>query len=78
MQIEQLSEIFHVRGLNNEDIDQIYDLSCRNTIFYQGRSLGEWCERLGLNYKEVYRKIFDCHWTFERALSLPIDEQPTK
>lgn len=35
MQIEQLSEIFHVRGLNNEDIDQIYDLSCRNTIFYQ-------------------------------------------
>jgi RimJ/RimL family protein N-acetyltransferase len=35
MDIDLLSNTFDVRRLGEEDIDLIYDLSCRNEIFYQ-------------------------------------------
>lgn len=35
MEIDLLSNIYDVRRLNTEDIDMIYDLSCKNKIFYQ-------------------------------------------
>lgn len=35
MNINLLSDAFDVRRLNTEDIDLIYDLSCKNKIFYQ-------------------------------------------
>ena len=41
-----------------------------NTIIYKGKSLGEWCEQLGLDYDLIYRKIYESHWSFEKALSM--------
>jgi RimJ/RimL family protein N-acetyltransferase len=35
MDIDLLSNTFDVRRLGEEDIDMIYDLSCKNEIFYQ-------------------------------------------
>jgi RimJ/RimL family protein N-acetyltransferase len=35
MDIDLLSNTFDVRRLGEEDIDLIYDLSCKNEIFYQ-------------------------------------------
>lgn len=35
MNVENLSKHFFVRHLNQNDIDLIYALSCKNTIFYQ-------------------------------------------
>jgi RimJ/RimL family protein N-acetyltransferase len=35
MEIDLLSNTFDVRRLGEEDIDLIYDLSCKNEIFYQ-------------------------------------------
>jgi hypothetical protein len=35
MEIDLLSHTFDVRRLGEEDIDLIYDLSCKNEIFYQ-------------------------------------------
>ena len=35
MKIEFLSSVFTVRKLNAEDVDLIYDLCCKNELFYQ-------------------------------------------
>ncbi|MFR8088621.1 MAG: GNAT family N-acetyltransferase [Lachnospirales bacterium] len=35
MEIELLSNAFHVRKLGTEDVERIYDLCCENKIFYQ-------------------------------------------
>ena len=38
MEINQLSKLFHVRKLNKKDLEQIYELSRGNDIFYQYHS----------------------------------------
>ena len=35
VEINDLSKIFHVRKLDKDDVEQIYNLSCKNHIFYQ-------------------------------------------
>lgn len=35
MEINDLSKIFHVRKLDKDDVELIYNLSCKNHIFYQ-------------------------------------------
>lgn len=35
MEINSLSKRYHVRNLDKSDVDMIYDLMCRNHIFYQ-------------------------------------------
>lgn len=35
MEVKALSKMFQVRKLNQDDIEIIYDLSCKNDIFYQ-------------------------------------------
>lgn len=63
MEIDLLSDIFDVRRLDTKDIDMIYDLSCRNIIFYQyhppfvtKESIQEDMRALppGKNYKDKY------------------------
>lgn len=47
-----------------------------NLIYvYNGEShnLNEWCEILGLNYYNVHNRIYKLKWTFEKAISTPID-----
>jgi len=36
-------------------------------------NLSEWCEILGLNYYNVHNRIYKLKWTFEKAISTPID-----
>lgn len=35
MEINHLSTLFYVRNLDKDDVEQIYELSCGNDIFYQ-------------------------------------------
>ena len=35
MEIEWLSNTFNVRKLGVEDVERIYDVCCKNKIFYQ-------------------------------------------
>lgn len=35
MEIKNLSNIFEVRKLTAEDVEIIYEMSCKNKIFYQ-------------------------------------------
>ena len=35
MKIKDLSKTFYVRKLDKDDIELIYDLSCKNHIYYQ-------------------------------------------
>lgn len=35
LKVNELSDTYHVRKLGAEDIEQIYELSCKNDIFYK-------------------------------------------
>lgn len=48
-----------------------------NIIFeYNGEkhNLMEWCNLLGLNYKNIHNRIYKLGWSFEKAISTKIDE----
>lgn len=49
----------------------------RNNQFYtyQGKTqtLGQWCKELNLDYGRIHGRITYGNWTFERAISTPID-----
>lgn len=36
-------------------------------------NLMEWCKILNLNYKNVHNRIYKLNWSFEKAISIPID-----
>lgn len=44
-------------------------------IEYKGEThnLSEWSELLGFNYKNVHNRMYKLGWTFEKAISTPID-----
>lgn len=48
--------------------------SCRY-FEYNGEkhNLMEWCNKLNLNYKNVHNRIYKLNWSFEKAISTPID-----
>lgn len=37
------------------------------------KNLTEWCAELNLSYKLVHNRITKLHWSFEKAISTPID-----
>lgn len=39
---------------------------------YEGLTLNQWCERLGLPYQTIYCRIHDFNWPIEKALTTPI------
>ena len=45
-------------------------------IEFEGKkqSLIEWCEELHLDYKRIHNRISKLHWTFEKAISTPVNE----
>lgn len=48
----------------------------RNVVItYNGKTqtLLEWVEELGLDYKRVHNRLFKLGWTFERAISTPVN-----
>lgn len=42
---------------------------------YNGKTqnLAQWCNELNLSYKNIYSRIFQKGWSFERAISTPVD-----
>lgn len=45
-------------------------------IEYNGKKqiLTDWCNELGLDYKFIHNRLFKLHWTFEKAISTPVNE----
>lgn len=43
---------------------------------YNGKTqnLTQWCEELNLEYKRVHNRIFQLNWSFEKAISAPVNE----
>lgn len=46
-------------------------------IEYKGEthSLTEWCERIGFDYKRVHNRMYKLGWSFEKAISTPVDKR---
>lgn len=46
-------------------------------IEYKGEmhSLTEWCERIGFDYKRVHNRMYKLGWSFEKAISIPVDKK---
>lgn len=40
----------------------------------KSQTLIEWCEELGLDYKRMHNRVYKLHWTFEKAISTPVNE----
>lgn len=50
----------------------------RNRLFTMNgetQTLAEWCEKTGMPYKTVYKRVFILGWDFEKAMNAPIDEK---
>ena len=52
------------------------DFNKRNTIRYNGEPLKLICERLGINYNRVWKRIKRDGWDVERALYTPLRPYP--
>ena len=52
------------------------DFNKRNTIRYNGEPLKLICERLGVNYNRVWKRIKRDGWSVERALYTPLRPYP--
>lgn len=44
---------------------------------YNGKTqnLSQWCNELGLNYKLIHNRLFKLKWSFEKAVSEPVNEE---
>ena len=57
------------------DKEQGFNTRRNVVITYNGKTqtLLEWVEELGLDYKRVHNRLFKLGWTFERAITTPVN-----